>query len=168
MKYATIGALGLAIIWPTVATAQAAQLPVTQVDWNGLEPAIKVEGRRSLSLRLPISTWERDRPKGELGSYWRNQSAAMKWETTYLALSAIDAAQTIRCLKRDLCEEGNPLFGRHPSAGTLISGKLGGGILHYLLMNELNKRDPKVALRTAQISAGLQGGVVAMNARIAF
>jgi hypothetical protein len=83
-------------------------------------------------------------------------------------LSAIDAAQTIRCLKRDLCEEGNPLFGRHPSAGTLIAGKLGGGVLHYLLMNELNKRDPKVALRTAQISAGLQGGVVAMNARIAF
>jgi len=32
----------------------------------------------------------------------------------------------------------------------------------------LNKRDPRMALRTAQISAALQGGVVAMNARIAF
>jgi hypothetical protein len=140
-----------------------------QFDWHRLEPAITIEGRRTAqSLRIPISKWEREKPTVRSGAFWQSQSAAMKWETTFLALSAVDAAQTIRCLKRDLCEEANPIFGKHPSAGTIIASKLGGGLLHYVLINELNKRDPKMALRTAQISAGLQGGVVAMNARIMF
>jgi len=167
----------LAIAVPSAAMAQSvsqvqkATTPAvpTHVDWKNLEPAIRIEGRRAaLSFRVPISKWESEKPAVRLGSLWQNQSAAMKWETTYLALSAIDAAQTIRCLKRSLCEEANPIFGKHPHAGTLIASKLGGGLLHYVLINELNKRDPRMALRTAQISAGLQGGVVAMNARIMF
>jgi hypothetical protein len=167
----------LAMSIPSAATAQSAsQAPKattpaipTKVDWKILEPAIRIEGRRAaLSFRVPISKWESEKPTVRLGSLWQNQSAAMKWETTYLALSAVDAVQTIRCLKRGLCEEGNPIFGKHPSAGTLIASKLGSGLLHYVLINELNRRDPRMALRTAQISAGLQGGVVAMNARLAF
>jgi hypothetical protein len=129
---------------------------------------VVIEARRSaLSLRLPTIKWESKKPV-QFGSFWQGQSAAMKWETTFLALSAVDAAQTIHCLKRDLCEEANPIFGKHPSPGTIVASKLAGGLLHYALIKELNKRDPRMALRTAQISAALQGGVVAMNARIAF
>ena len=137
--------------------------------WRGWNSSIEVEGHRfSPSLRLPTAKWSQQKPTTDLGSFWQKQSSAMKWETTFLALSAVDAAQTIRCLKRDLCQEANPLFGKHPSAATIVGSKLAGGLLHYALINDLNKRDPKLALRTAQISAGLQGGVVAMNARISF
>jgi len=144
-----------------------ASVPISR--WRGWNSSIQVEGHRfSPSLRLPTTKWSHQKLTTELGSFWQNQSSAMKWETTFLALSAVDAAQTIRCLKRDLCQEANPLFGKHPSAATIVGSKLAGGLLHYALINDLNKRDPKLALRTAQISAGLQGGVVAMNARISF
>ena len=185
MKFAAIcGSLALAI--SSAATAQLVSsdrqlaafdlgssklvnAPVPLSRWRGWNSAIEIEGHRfAPSLRMPATKWGSTKRTVELGSFWQNQSPAMKWETTFLALSAVDTAQTIRCLKRDLCEEANPLFGKHPSAGTIIASKLGGGLLHYALINELNKRDPKMALRTAQISAGLQGGVVAMNARIAF
>jgi hypothetical protein len=105
------------------------------------------------------------------GSNWRVQdtrSAALKWEIGFLALSAVDAVQTIECLKRHACEEVNPLFGRRPSAKTIILAKLGGGIVHFALFNYINDRNPKLALRAAQVSFALQGTVVLLNARVAF
>lgn len=96
------------------------------------------------------------------------RSAAMKWELGYLALSAIDAAQTISCLERGICREGNPLFGAHPKASKLILAKLGLGAVHFGAFTLINQRNPKAALRVAQISAGVQGGVVLLNSRFAF
>ena len=96
------------------------------------------------------------------------KSAALKWELGYLALSAIDTAQTIECLNRNACEEGNPLFGKHPSATKLVLAKAGLSLVQFALFSKLNSRDPKMALRAAQISCGLQGGVVMLNARFAF
>ena len=92
----------------------------------------------------------------------------MKWEIGYLALSAIDGAQTIECLDRGGCEEGNPLLGKHPSTTKLIAIKVGAGLVHFALFNRLNNRNPKAALRLAQVSCGLQGTVVALNARFTF
>jgi hypothetical protein len=72
---------------------------------------------------------------GSAESAWNaadTRSAALKWELGYLALSAVDAGQTIHCLDRGICEEGNPIFGRHPSAKTLIIAKVGLGALHFV------------------------------------
>src|SRR5437762_5345171 len=80
------------------------------------------------------------------------RSAALKWEMGYLALSAIDTAQTIDCLQRHICEEGNPLFGKHPSAVKLILAKVGLGAAQFALFSHVNGRDPNAALRVAQIS----------------
>lgn len=96
------------------------------------------------------------------------QSAARKWEIGYLALSAIDTAQTISCLDRGKCQEGNPLFGKNPSSTKLVAAKVIGGALHYALFEYMNNRDPKAALRFAQISVGIQGSVVALNLRFTF
>jgi hypothetical protein len=96
------------------------------------------------------------------------RSAALKWELGYLALSALDTAQTVDCLERGVCQEANPLFGKHPSTKTLILAKLGGGLAHFALFNYLNDRNPKIAMRAAQVSFALQGTVVALNARISF
>jgi len=96
------------------------------------------------------------------------RSAALKWEVGYLALSALDAAETIHCLDRGTCKEGNPIFGRHPSTTKLILGKLGFGLLHFAAFSHMNDRNPKAAMRFAQVSCFIQGGVVLLNARIAF
>ena len=108
---------------------------------------------------------------GDAASMWRaegTQTAALKWELGYLALSALDTAQTVECLHRDVCEEANPIFGKHPSAKTLILAKLGGGLAHFALFSYMNDRNPKLAMRAAQISFALQGTVVLVNARITF
>jgi len=86
----------------------------------------------------------------------------------YLALSAIDAVQTIECLKRGACQEVNPIFGKRPSTKTIVISKIGGGLAHFALFSYLNDRNPKLALRGAQVSFALQGTVVALNARVAF
>ena len=95
-------------------------------------------------------------------------SAALRWELSYLALSAVDTAQTIDCLSRNECEEANPLFGKHPSSAALIAAKVAFGAAHFVVFNHLNKRNPHGALRFAQGSVIVQGGVVALNARFSF
>jgi hypothetical protein len=104
-------------------------------------------------------------------SLWESQpaaSAAMQWELGYLALSAIDAGQTIECLHRDACEESNPLFGKHPTAGKLLAAKIALGAAHFVLFKRVYDKDSRMALRLAQMSVLTQGGVVALNARFAF
>jgi len=96
------------------------------------------------------------------------RSAALKWELGYLGLSAIDAGQTIHCLDRGICEEGNPIFGKHPSAKKLILAKVGLGAIHFAAFTALNDRNPRAALRLAQVSCAVQGGVAMLNARFMF
>lgn len=93
---------------------------------------------------------------------------AMKWEAAYQVLSAVDVAQTVYCLDRGTCEETNPLFGSNPKAWKLIAAKVAFGGLHYVLVDRLANKDPKTALRVAQISVALQGTVVVLNARFSF
>lgn len=86
----------------------------------------------------------------------------------FLTLSAIDAIQTIDCLNRNVCYEANPIYGRRPSTEKIIGIKVIGGVLHYLLIQELYKRDPKLTRTVQYISIGIQGSVVAANLRFSF
>ena len=94
--------------------------------------------------------------------------AAMKWEYAYLGLSAIDAVQTVVCLNSGRCEEANPLFGKNPSTAKVVIAKVAGSALQFAIFNEVRKRDPKMALRVAQVSVAVQGTAVVLNARFAF
>ena len=98
----------------------------------------------------------------------RTKSAAYKWEAAFLALSAIDAAETISCLNRATCTEHNPIWGHHPSTGTTVAAKLGLGLVHFGVFKLIADRDPHTALRAAQISAAVQGGVVLLNLHTVF
>jgi hypothetical protein len=91
------------------------------------------------------------------------RSDVMKWEAAFLVLSAADLAITVRCLERNECEEMNPVFGKHPKTSTLVLGKLVGGAIHFTAIDYISRRDPKLALRLAQISVVVQGGVVGFN-----
>ena len=95
-------------------------------------------------------------------------SAVMKWEAGYLVLSAIDTVETIDCLDRGVCKEGNPIFGKHPKAAELIAAKVVFGVGHFVLVDHINERNPHAALRFVQGSVLMQGGIVGLNARFAF
>lgn len=93
---------------------------------------------------------------------------ATRREIVFQVLNVIDTAQTIDCLHRDVCTEGNPLFGKRPSPGKLIAIKGGIGILHWIIFNHVRERDPYAARRMATWSVAIQGGIVAANARFTF
>ena len=89
-------------------------------------------------------------------------------EIAFQALNLLDAVQTISCLDRHVCREGNPLFGSHPSPGRVVGMKVGFGVLHFVAARLLNDRNPRMA-RIFQIATiGIQGGVVAANLRFGF
>lgn len=97
--------------------------------------------------------------------YRRN---AEHWELAYLALSAVDVAQTAECINRGRCAEGNPLYGRHPKVGRLVAIRAAVDVAHYGIFKYLNDRNPIDARSFAIGSAVVQGGVVALNLRYAF
>lgn len=92
-----------------------------------------------------------------------NRSDVMKWEAAYLVLSAADLVITARCLEHDECIELNPVWGKKPSTEKLVIGKLIGGAIHFAAIDYISRRNPKMALRIAQISVAVQGGVVGFN-----
>src|SRR6185503_4993554 len=62
---------------------------------------------------------------------------AMRTEAAYEAFNVLDVAETVDCLGRDTCEEGNPLFGRHPSPAKLIVAKALVGALHFVIVDRI-------------------------------
>jgi hypothetical protein len=82
--------------------------------------------------------------------------------------NVVDTVQTVDCLNRHVCTEGNPLFGRNPSTEKLVAMKAGFGLLHYLAFAHLRARDPYAARTFARVSVAVQGVVVVANARFAF
>lgn len=88
-------------------------------------------------------------------------------EIAFQALNAIDVAQTCDGVARGLTE-ANPLFGKHPSCGKVIGIKVVAGIIHYLVADHMNRRNPHDAKVFQTVSLVVQGGVVAANLRFAF
>lgn len=165
MRYQWLGvcaAASLSFAASTPAFAQSQSQPaVAQTQWQPTVP------RSPWRLQPTKAQSETEFTKSQLRPDF-TRSSALKWEMAFLALSAIDAAQTIECLNRNACEETNPLFGKHPSTKTILLTKLGGGLAHFALFSYINERSPKTALRAAQVSFALQGTVVLLNARVAF
>lgn len=124
------------------------------------EPIVVENFRIRPAETAPTVSYRIDKPKGV------TRSDVMKWETAYLALSAVDLVQTVSCLEKRTCKESNPLWGKDPKAPRLIIGKIIGGAIHFYTIDRISRRDPKTALRAAQLSVGLQGGVVGWNLRV--
>lgn len=99
---------------------------------------------------------------------YRIERVAQRTELVYLGLSAADLALTLNCLDKRTCVEDNPIYGQHPKAGRLIAVKLIGGAIHYTMFRIALHENPRFALRMAQVSVGVQGGITALNVRFAF
>ena len=93
---------------------------------------------------------------------------ATRMEITFQVLNVLDAAQTVSCLSRQTCAEGNPLYGSHPPAGQVIGIKAGMGVLHWLVFKTLIDRDSNAARWFGRLTVAVQGGVVASNLRFTF
>lgn len=102
----------------------------------------------------------------------RIERDADRWETAYLALSAIDAAQTCDFVARGVAHEANPalraVLGKRPKCHELVAAKAVLGAIHYIAFREIRARDPKAARIMAQVSFATQGVVVGLNLRFTF
>lgn len=117
----------------------------------------------------PLATAARtttDQPRERVFAAVRRD--ATRREVAFQVLNLVDAVQTADCLRRDVCREGNPLYGRNPSTGKLLAVKGALGVLHWVAFSHLRKTDPYAARRFATWSVVLQGGVVVANARFSF
>jgi hypothetical protein len=168
MRYHSLVAVTAAAISLVLPSAAAAQSRPQQHVRFVLQQTPRLAPDKDLQL-APASDFQLGGSQElRLAPDQRTKSAAYKWEAGFLALSALDAAETISCLNRNRCTEGNFIWGRHPSTGTIIAAKLGLGLVHFAAFKVIADHDPHTALRAAQISAAVQGGVVLLNMHKAF
>jgi hypothetical protein len=106
-------------------------------------------------------------PPAELLDREATRRAAMRWEAAYVVLSAADLVMTVQCLEARKCTEANPLAKSH-STTKMIAIKSALTLGHVLFVRRLADRNPKAALRIAQVSVGLQGTVVGLNVKAVF
>ena len=172
MRYQTLSAVGAAAAASFAYAPAASAETVIPISYTltassaVAEPEIVVTGKRWQAPKPPVLKWEaRKAPVRKKSDFEATQALAFKWELAYLALSAVDTVQTITCLKQGICQEANPLFGKNPSSSKLVLAKVGAGLVHFYAFKQTNDRSPKTALRYAQLSAGIQGSVVLLNAR---
>jgi hypothetical protein len=105
-------------------------------------------------------------PGGHTAEEYRRN--ATRWEMAFVGLSVIDTLQTAECINRGRCDEGNPIYGRHPSVGKLVAIKAAGVAAHYGIFRYLNARNPINSRSWAIGAAVVTGGAVALNARFMF
>jgi hypothetical protein len=79
-------------------------------------------------------------------------------KSPFQALNAIDAAQTCQFIGSGRGSELNPLLGKHPSCPKVIGFKLATGVIHYLIADHLNDRNPKAAKVFQIVSIVVQAG----------
>lgn len=89
-------------------------------------------------------------------------------EIAYQVLNLVDLAETIICTNRNSCVEANPIIGRNPSNGRLVSYKLATGAVHYVITRYLFNKHPDVLDAWMVGSLVLQGGVVMWNLQHCF
>ena len=87
------------------------------------------------------------------------------WRYAGWAMAAADIASTQRCLNRSTCQEGNPLYGKHPSLGKMIAIRLPLEVAIDFAAREVFKTDPDAALRIIQVKTIGTGVVVGLNLR---
>lgn len=90
-------------------------------------------------------------------------------EIAYQVLGMLDAAQTISCVSKPTCSEGNPLLGKKPSVSAILGFKLATGIIHYGAFRRYMKHENyKSAMTFELVSISVQGLICGLNFRYTF
>lgn len=89
-----------------------------------------------------------------------------------IGLNAVDKGTTAYCVDRRTCTEVNPivrgLFGKRPSEAEMAAAFVLTSTVTFASITLLQDRNPHRARRAAKLAAIVQGGIVALNARILF
>lgn len=89
-------------------------------------------------------------------------------EIAFHVLNAADATSTVVCLRRDDCQEENPIYGKRPKAIMVIGAKALTSGVHYWVMRTLLPEHEGTAKAFGWLSLAIQGSVVGLNMRQLF
>jgi hypothetical protein len=103
-----------------------------------------------------FTTYERERP-------YRTPADIKRLEIAFQLLNAADAVSTVVCLKREDCQENNPIYGKHPRPIVVVGAKAVAGAVHYWAMRSLLPDHPGLARAFGWFSVTVQGSVVGLN-----
>lgn len=96
----------------------------------------------------------------------RGWSDTLTWmELAFQAGRAVEAAQTITCLRRPTCTEQNVLLGKRPSSLAVISFTAATGMGHYLLTKRFARKNRDTAKLFAGLSLAGTGLLITLNYR---
>ncbi|WP_159865399.1 hypothetical protein [Novosphingobium sp. 9U] len=84
-------------------------------------------------------------------------------EIAFHLLNAADAISTVACLKREDCQEQNPIYGKRPKAAMVIGAKALTSGVHYWVMRTLLPEHPGMARAFGWFAVTVQGSVVGLN-----
>lgn len=85
-------------------------------------------------------------------------------EIVFQLLNLADAASTISCVERRICDEKNPLYGSSkPEWERVAAIKLGTGLIHYVVYRTLAKEDTRLAKIFELTTITIQGAAVVWN-----
>ncbi|NKJ00377.1 hypothetical protein [Novosphingobium sp. SG707] len=94
----------------------------------------------------------------------RAQRDIGRLEIMFQVLNLADAAATISCVERRICDEKNPLYGgARPSWARVAGIKAGTGALHYMIYRVLAKGDTRLAKIFELTTVTIQGAAVLWN-----
>ena len=96
------------------------------------------------------------------------QREAKRYMMLTHALSVVDGLATLKCAKSRSCQEANPIYGKSPSALTIIGIKGAMGLLTQLNFDRLIRKSPWTAKKSARLAFGLQGAITGFTLTQAF
>lgn len=98
-----------------------------------------------------------------LTQHQRDKKTINTLQKTIVGLHAADVALTYRCLQRNECTEGNPIYGKNPDLLRLVMTKAFFSAAQWALIDVLAEQNMKKALFGAYASVAIGGAVVGWN-----
>lgn len=95
--------------------------------------------------------------------YEHDVKVAKGWRLGLEGVIAADIATTCIGLSRPGIHEGNPIYGRNASCGKIAGINVAVGVLEWVVIGNMIKRNPMRAKTFAMIATLLRGGVVGWN-----
>lgn len=98
-----------------------------------------------------------------LTQYQKDMKTINTLQKTIVGLHVADVALTYRCLQRDECTEGNPIYGKNPDLLRLVMTKAFFSAAQWALIDVLAEQNMNKALFGAYASVAIGGAVVGWN-----
>lgn len=128
------------------------------------EQAVSTSALSPVDRGVPTASMSPDPQDERTLQSKRAQRDIGRLEILFQVLNLADAAATISCVERRICDEKNPLYGSaRPSWARVAGIKAGTGALHYMIYRVLAKGDTRLAKIFELTTVTIQGAAVLWN-----